>query len=616
MWCLFKNMACGAVGALASLFLLGCSDLVVDRLPAPATDRPIQTLQDGYVSSDRCQACHPAQYRAWHQSYHRTMTQVVTPETVAAPFDPTTLRYKDGSSYRLERKGDEFWIEVTQPPGWLGNEPVRSEHRLLMSTGSHFFQAFWFNAGTTRVMKLMPFFYSILDERWMPVDAAFVSPPEVFIGTMDTGRWNFVCLRCHTTRPRPRISSMTEMDTRVAELGIACEACHGPAEEHIAANRNPKRRYEYHLSGKSDPTIVNPTRLPPLRASEVCGQCHAVLKSKSTEAKVRFLSDGHSYQPGDVLESELGIKMEGEGQFWSDGMIRVSGREYNGLIRSPCYLHGDEERGILTCFSCHQLHQTADDTRPREQWAHDQVKANMLDNHACEQCHAEFIETARLESHTGHEPTSSGSSCYNCHMPYTGWGLLGAIRSHEISNPSVDESLETGRPNACNLCHLDKTLAWAAEHLEDRYGLVPPELDADETTVAASILWTLKGDAGQRALMAWAMGWETAEEISGTDWMVPYLAQLMEDPYDAVRYRAHKSLQRKPGYETTPYDSFGAAGKQEFAARGIRQAWRFPPIAGRQRVVALLIDDTGKLDRSIFERLLRDRDERPVTLAE
>jgi hypothetical protein len=201
-------------------------------------------------------------------------------------------------------------------------------------------------------------------------------------------------------------------------------------------------------------------------------------------------------------------------------------------------------------------------------------------------------------------------------MPYTGWGLLGAVRSHEISNPSVDETLETGRPNACNLCHLDKTLAWAAQHLEDGYGLVPPELDADETTVAASILWTLKGDAGQRALMAWAMGWEPAVEVSGTDWMVPYLAQLMEDPYDAVRYRAHKSLQRKPGYETIPYDALDSAGKQKLAARNIRQAWQFSRMAGGQRVVALLLDDTGKLDGGLFERLLRDRDERPVTLAE
>src|SRR5438045_2970710 len=29
-----------------------------------------------FVSSDTCQSCHPSQYGSWHQSFHRTMTQV------------------------------------------------------------------------------------------------------------------------------------------------------------------------------------------------------------------------------------------------------------------------------------------------------------------------------------------------------------------------------------------------------------------------------------------------------------------------------------------------------------------------------------------------------------
>ena len=41
----------------------------------------------------------------------------------------------------------------------------------------------------------------------------------------------------------------------------------------------------------------------------------------------------------------------------------------------------------------------------------------------------------------------------------------------------MDVELETGRPNACNLCHLDRTLAWTAKHLEGWYGFAPPELN-------------------------------------------------------------------------------------------------------------------------------------------
>ena len=51
-------------------------------------------------------------------------------------------------------------------------------------------------------------------------------------------------------------------DTRVVELGIACESCHGAGEAHVAANQNPLRRYRMHLGlGGDDATIVNPARL-------------------------------------------------------------------------------------------------------------------------------------------------------------------------------------------------------------------------------------------------------------------------------------------------------------------------------------------------------------------
>ena len=50
------------------------------------------------------------------------------------------------------------------------------------------------------------------------------------------------------------------LDSRVAEIGIACEACHGPAEEHVARHRDPRERYRNHGSDGADPTITNPAR--------------------------------------------------------------------------------------------------------------------------------------------------------------------------------------------------------------------------------------------------------------------------------------------------------------------------------------------------------------------
>ena len=161
---------------------------------------------------------------------------------------------------------------------------------------------------------------------------------------------------------------------------------------------------------------------------------------------------------------------------------------------------------------------------------------------------------ANLTAHTHHAANSAGSSCYNCHMPYTTYGLLKTIRSHTVGSPSVTESVETGRPNACNLCHLDKTLAWTAEALESWYRRRGSPLGADEQNVAASLLWLLQGDAGQRAIVAQAMAWPPAQQASGTDWMAPHLAQLLDDPYDAVRFVAARSMRTLPGFSGFTFD--------------------------------------------------------------
>ena len=193
-------------------------------------------------------------------------------------------------------------------------------------------------------------------------------------------------------------------------------------------------------------------------------------------------------------------------------------------------------------------------------------------NQACLQCHPDF--ESRLEEHTHHRPGSSGSECYNCHMSHTSYALLKSIRSHQISSPTVAASLETGRPNACNQCHLDKTLDWAAENLQKWYGVPRPKLSREQETIAASVLWTLKGDAGQRALMAWSLGWEPARAASGSDWMAPYLAQLLEDPYDAVRFIAYRSLRRLPGFSDFRYDYVDSPRQRAQARLKALEIWR------------------------------------------
>ena len=55
--------------------------------------------------------------------------------------------------------------------------------------------------------------------------------------------------------------------------------------------------------------------------------------------------------PGSRNASELVRKLHQNpnyfaSAFWSDGQVRLSGREYNGLVISPCYTHGSGERKL------------------------------------------------------------------------------------------------------------------------------------------------------------------------------------------------------------------------------------------------------------------------------
>src|SRR5687767_467947 len=82
---------------------------------ADVTNPPIQIPEDGYTSSATCRACHPAQYASWHRSYHRTMTQVASADSVAADFDNVTVADVHGRPMTLTRSGRQFRAAFDDP---------------------------------------------------------------------------------------------------------------------------------------------------------------------------------------------------------------------------------------------------------------------------------------------------------------------------------------------------------------------------------------------------------------------------------------------------------------------------------------------------------------------
>jgi predicted CXXCH cytochrome family protein len=579
-----------------------------------STNRPQQVHDDGFVSSDACRKCHPDYYESWHRTYHRSMTQVASEKTVLGNFDDVKLASR-GRNYHLEREGDEFWVTMADPgieerllsqgtDLQTADVPI-VKRRIVMTTGSHHMQGYWVSGEFPTMVRQVPWYFLIEEKRWIPREDAFISPSR----DRHFMVWNDNCIVCHAVGGKPGLNlSQGTVKTQVAEFGISCEACHGPGEEHIAWR---EQQVEIVKDSSKDP-IVNPERCDSRVSSQICGQCHSAFSPLDAPA---FFKRGYTYRAGGDLEKSHRLLTFKETRskrgndrvrsyYWDDGTCRVGGREYLGLIESTCF-----KRGTLSCLSCHSMHESD---------PNDQLAKHMDGNDACLQCHEKFKTT--LEEHTHHSATSSGSLCYNCHMPHTSYALFKGIRSHRIDSPSVANDVRTGRPNACNLCHLDQTLKWTANNMAQWYGSEVPKLDADQETIAASLLTVLKGDAVQRVVVAWHMGWEPALQASGDQWQVRFLAELLDDEYAPVRYVAGRAIRNHPGMQDTKYDFVAAADERSQSRQEILERWsskntheNLTPEAQRR----LLFDNkTNAVQQQIIDRLVRDRNNRPVDLPE
>lgn len=521
----------------------------------------------GYVSSAQCKSCHPKQYDTWHDTYHRTMTQHASKNTVLGDFNNTILSDSE-FAYELINNQEGYFVDVYAFPTGVAPDlkkyknlaKLENRYRVGLLTGSHNMQVCWLTSENGNLQRLFPFAWLISDQRWVERKDIFLRDPKL---PMKPQAWNNSCYRCHSTaaQPLPNLQTGTA-HTKVAETGIGCEACHGPGQKHIEFFKNPINRYLGYNGDKNksrsnphpDNLITNPEKLDSKKSSHTCAQCHSV---KWFVDGPELWRTGFTFKPGDNLNELTPVvrptQLENQPwlhplvkkspdilhrQFWPDGQIRVSGREFNGMVESKCY-----QKSNLSCLDCHQMH-GSDPV--------DQLAKGMESNQACAKCHSDIY--SNVSQHTKHSTDSPGSHCYNCHMPHTAYGLLKAIRNHEIDSPSIKEQLDSGRPNACSLCHLDKPLSWISGNLKRWYGHDNPDIPEDQRVIPEGLRMALAGDPNQRALIAWHLSWPSAVDTSYQQWFIPLLFELFQDDYSAIRYIAAKGLKHLiPESQTLDY---------------------------------------------------------------
>lgn len=97
--------------------------------------------------------------------------------------------------------------------------------------------------------------------------------------------------------------------------------------------------------------------------------------------------------------------------------------------------------------------------------------------------------------------------------------------------------------------------------------------------------------------------------------MIPHLAPLLLDPYDAVRYIAYRSLRTLPGCGKIEYDFLGLEAQRDKAFKQALGIWRNLGTA-RRTGPEILITESRDLDRDNWSRILEKRDDRRVNLEE
>jgi hypothetical protein len=506
---------------------------------------PRDLHETAYVGSGACRRCHPAHYESFRRTFHRSMTQEATPASVLGRFDGRQLDYL-GVRAQMERgPAGEFLISVGAP-----DDAHKTRVKIERSVGSHRYQQYLARDGD--VYFRLPIAWDVSAERFIHMNEAFLTPDpalDAVSGKLDprdynrhVTRWNDNCVFCHNVRPNPGFDATTEtFSTSVAELGVACEACHGPGGEHAARNQNPLRRYTLHALGGSDPTIRNPARLPAARSAEICGRCHG---QRMTTDIASLNAHGDRFVPGDRLDQysrPLARDTLQNGQpglfaarFWPDGTARLTAYEYQGLLQSPC-----SQSPEFSCESCHAMHQGDPAGQLRPLAGRDAM---------CTNCHRELSSPLTAAEHSRH--SGAQLACTSCHMPDLVYGLVSVHISHRIERPDPQLQAAGGRPDACTLCHVDRSRSWAAHQLGAPSASPSAPADPAAARGVSEVAYRLlAGDPIERAVAAHALG--RADAYYAEAFEPQLLGLLIEsarhDAYPAVRAIAGRSLRARLG---------------------------------------------------------------------
>ena len=452
-----------------------------------------------------CRECHEEVVDRWTGSDHERSGGPATSQFVAGDFSARARR-DPGVTAKFRRDGERYFIAI---------EDIEYEVAYAVGRNPLQFYAVRFGDGRYQVPHLAWDSRPRDDggQRWRaiePHDGAFAGTSGLW--TDRRASWNSACGRCHGTAFDTAYDAGNDRyESTWQALDVGCEACHGPAGQHLA----------WALSGAPAGATAKGFPVPAADlGNAACAACHG-LGTPLTRSR---------HPARNLLDHYLPARLAA-GAFHADGAPKDRALTMGAFSQS---LHDAANVG---CVDCHDPHATS-------------LRAD--GDGACTTCHgANLFGTA---AHTRH---TASVACADCHMPPRAAMTVDTRHDHRaaVPHPSVADSV--GAPDACTACHADKEAAWAVGKMAES-GVEP----APESAARAIALGRARAPDGAPALAELILSGEppirraTALDLLRgylpSDDTRPAIAAAAGDPDPLVRVTALGALETWPLAERLP----------------------------------------------------------------
>jgi hypothetical protein len=396
--------------------------------PTPEKAAAPSPAPSGYVGSKVCAGCHRPIFSSFSRTDMGRSMSAVTPEFLetipssASIFDPRLNQHFEVSVHDGNLYQGDF---QTGPNG----ETIFRESKQIdwiIGSGAN---------GLGGLVTRDDFLYEAPLSYYSKTHSWALSPGYEF------GDFGFnrpilpACISCHSGMPRPIPSGNGRfLDPPFRELAIGCENCHGPG----AANVREMQGDSAPAPESADHSIVNPAKLKPWLADNICVSCHQT-------GDARVLKPGKNYRdfrPGTPLDDTMSILMVPPTR---DAPPRADLlQHYFSMTSSKCYRASGAR---LSCITCHD---------PHVQSAHDEAPAYYRQK--CLSCHTEKSCAVPLAIR---QHKNSPDDCTGCHMPKRDITVIShsSLTNHRIvataEEPFPDETFHLATPQLPDLVHLN-----------------------------------------------------------------------------------------------------------------------------------------------------------------